>query len=267
MSAASAGRHLQPVGAHRRRATPRRPTTGAGAAALQLLGDQERQLQRLFRVQPRVAEGLVALGQVRLGQPVRAADALGDVLAGHLDVHAARPGALGRVDVEEAAHLRQDVVEPAGLHVVRHRDGVAVHRVGDPHHLVAGPLHRAHQRRQPRGDLFRAHAADQRDAPGLVGRIERCRGCAADRPAPASGRTSCRSGSSPRAGTRHGRRRPGGCGRRSTGSAPSSRTTRRWWNRRGSAPAHTAAAAPRARRRNRSRAGRAWSRWSCRRRS
>src|SRR5208282_541217 len=36
-----------------------------------------------------------------------------------------------------------------------------------------GPLHRAHQRRQPHGDLVGAHAADQGHPPGHVAGIER----------------------------------------------------------------------------------------------
>ena len=43
------------------------------------------------------------------------AEALGDVVAGQLDVHAAGPGALRAVDGEEARGSRQDVVEVAGL--------------------------------------------------------------------------------------------------------------------------------------------------------
>ena len=55
--------------------------------------------------------GVVAVRQVGLGDGLGAADAFGDVLAGHLDVDAAGMGALGAVDVEERFDLRQDPVE------------------------------------------------------------------------------------------------------------------------------------------------------------
>ena len=71
----------------------------------QPLGDQEGQLQRLVAVEPRVAQRLVAVDQVGLDQVVAAADALGDVVAGQLHVHAARPGAELLVHVEEPVQL------------------------------------------------------------------------------------------------------------------------------------------------------------------
>src|SRR5579871_5123319 len=73
------------------------------APRLQFLGDEEGEFERLFGVQPRVAERLVAGIEVEIGEVVRAADAFGDFAPGHLDMHAARPCAFRRVDVEEAA--------------------------------------------------------------------------------------------------------------------------------------------------------------------
>ena len=46
--------------------------------------------------------GVVAVGELALGDRLRAADALGHVLAGHLEMDAAGIGALGLVDGEEA---------------------------------------------------------------------------------------------------------------------------------------------------------------------
>ena len=76
--------------------------------------------------------GLVALVQVGLDDLVAAADALGDVVAGELDVDAAGVGAEGAVDLEEARDLVEDVVEAAGLVAARGLERVAVHRVADP---------------------------------------------------------------------------------------------------------------------------------------
>src|SRR3712207_1969391 len=79
----------------------RRSTT----SATEHLGDQERQLQRLPGVQPRIAGRLVPAVEVLVADLHRAAEALGDVLAGELDVDAAGPGAQRPVHVEEAEHL------------------------------------------------------------------------------------------------------------------------------------------------------------------
>src|SRR5947209_11054612 len=106
-----------------------------GPARLQRLGDQERELKRLLRVQPRVAESLIPAAEIGLREPVRAADALGDVLAGHLDMDAAAPGPGLGVAVEETVHLAQDRVEAAGLDLGGRADRVPVHRVAQPNHL------------------------------------------------------------------------------------------------------------------------------------
>ena len=102
----------------------------------QPLGDAERELERLLDVQPRVARGLVAAAQVGRGQLGGAADALGDVVAGQLDVQAARMGAQRGVHVEEPVHLVDDPVEVPGLDAVGGLLGVAVHRVALPHDEV-----------------------------------------------------------------------------------------------------------------------------------
>ena len=55
------------------------------------LGDAEGEVERLPPVQARVAERLVAVVELLLEHGLGAAEALGDVLAGELDVDAARP--------------------------------------------------------------------------------------------------------------------------------------------------------------------------------
>src|SRR3712207_4796113 len=71
-------------------------------SATEHLRDQERQLQRLAGVQPRVAGGLVAAVEVLVADLHGPAEALGDVLTGELDVDAPGPGAQRPVHVEEA---------------------------------------------------------------------------------------------------------------------------------------------------------------------
>src|SRR3982750_1019478 len=86
-----------------------------GVSTTQHLRHEEGELQRLTGVQPRVAGGLVPAVEVLVADLHRAAEALGDVLTGELDVDAAGPGAQGAVHVEEAEHLVDDAVEVAGL--------------------------------------------------------------------------------------------------------------------------------------------------------
>lgn len=87
----------------------------AGRSVAQHLGDQERQFQALLSVQPRVAGGLVAPGQIGVGDVLGTAEALGDVLPGDLDMDAARMGAQRPVHFEESLYLVDDAVEVPGL--------------------------------------------------------------------------------------------------------------------------------------------------------
>ena len=82
-------------------------------------GDEERELERLAGVQPRVAGRLVPPAEVGVVDVERTAEAFGDVLTGELDVDAAGPRAQRPVHLEEAAHLVDDVVELAGLVAAR----------------------------------------------------------------------------------------------------------------------------------------------------
>src|SRR4051812_33546922 len=114
-----------------------------GPLTTQHLRDQERELEGLAGVQPGVAGGLVPAVEVRVADVLGAAEALGDVLAGQLDVDAARPGAQRAVHVEEAEDLVDDAVEVAGLVAGRKLPGVGGPPGGPPHHPVAprrGPL-------------------------------------------------------------------------------------------------------------------------------
>ena len=68
------------------------PTTArriSGGGAHQL-GDMEGEVERLACVQPRVAERRIGVVELLLGEAVAPAEALGDVVAGDLEVDAAR---------------------------------------------------------------------------------------------------------------------------------------------------------------------------------
>src|SRR5258707_7675932 len=69
------------------------PLSMAHPLRLQLLRNQEREFQRLGRVEARVAMRVIPIGQRLLGDRLGAAGAFGDVLAGHLEMHAAGIGA------------------------------------------------------------------------------------------------------------------------------------------------------------------------------
>src|SRR5699024_12114209 len=88
---------------------------GGGSSAAQHLRDQERQCQALLGVEPRVARRLVAATQVRIRNILGATEALGDVLAGELQVDAAGMSAQRVMHLEEPLHLVDDPVEVPGL--------------------------------------------------------------------------------------------------------------------------------------------------------
>src|SRR6266481_810629 len=61
----------------------------AGALLLEQLRDQESHVDRLFGIQPGIADRVIAVVEMLIGDGARAADAFGDILAGHLQMDAA----------------------------------------------------------------------------------------------------------------------------------------------------------------------------------
>src|SRR5207247_3334382 len=84
-------------------------------SAAQELGDLEREVEGLPGVQAGVAARLVALLEVVAEHLVAPAQALGDVLAGELDVHATGPHVGVVTGPEEPVQLAHDAVELARL--------------------------------------------------------------------------------------------------------------------------------------------------------
>src|SRR6185437_5164849 len=105
-------------------------------------------LERLARIEARSAMRMIAIAERRFGDRLRAADAFGDVLAGHLEMDAARIAAFGRMDGEEAFDLAQDLIDQPRLVAGGRGDGVAMHGIAAPENLAPGLLHRADQGRQ-----------------------------------------------------------------------------------------------------------------------
>src|ERR1700683_2662858 len=102
------------------------PTVGTTMCSKRILGsalanvvtalrNQQCQFQSLLMVQPRIHRGTVGPLQVRIGQTPRAPGALGHILAGQFNVHAAQIRPHVCVDAERQVDLLQDVLEAAGL--------------------------------------------------------------------------------------------------------------------------------------------------------
>lgn len=134
--------------------------------------NQKCKLQRLLLVQARVTERRVPLAEPFLGQPARAADTLGDSLAGKLEVHAAEEGLSGAVDLERLAQLGEDVAEVACFHACGGGLRVAVHGVALPDGEVAGALDGGDVGGEVLGDLGGAVAGDQGDLADFAGGVD-----------------------------------------------------------------------------------------------
>src|SRR5882724_5106724 len=168
-------RELMVARQNRSKSESRRCGYGLGLARAILLEqfrDQERHVNRLLGVQPWIADRVVAVVEILVGDGASAADAFGDVLAGHFQMHAAGMGALSGMDREEAFDLGEDAVERTGLVAGGRTDGVAVHGIAGPHDDAAFALHGADQARQVIADLVGAEPVDQGQPPRLVVRVE-----------------------------------------------------------------------------------------------
>src|SRR6516162_9336033 len=144
----------------------------AATLPLEQLRDQERHVDRLLGIETGIADRVITVVEILVGNRACPANAFGDVLAGHLQMHPAGIGALRRVDRKEAPHLRQDAVERPGLVASGRGDGIAVHRIARPHHDPSLAFHRAKQSRQLFGDLVGAEPGNQRQPSRLVVGIE-----------------------------------------------------------------------------------------------
>jgi hypothetical protein len=141
-------------------------------AAVQV-SDPEGQVQGLGAVETRIARRLVTVAQIALGDVVTAAGALGDIVAGELDVDAAGIGAKCAVHLEEPGDLVQYVVEVPGLAAVGRFHGVAVHRIAYPDHRGPAGGHLLHQRGQRLPDPVRTHPGGQGEPTRLLIRVQR----------------------------------------------------------------------------------------------
>src|SRR4051812_47752951 len=87
------------------------PRAAGEALGLQKLRYQESHFDRLLRIEPGIAIGVIAVLELAFGDRARTAGAFRDVLAGHFEVNAAGVSALALVDREEGADLAHDPLE------------------------------------------------------------------------------------------------------------------------------------------------------------
>ena len=146
-----------------------RPGSGAGSrratSGAEQLGDAEGQVERLAAVEPGVAGGGVALVELALDDVLDPTEALGDVVAGQLDVDAAGPGPLDRWVRKNPwsspmmSSNRRVFWPPSAVNVL------PCIGIADPHHRVAlvpdGPQER------------RAGASSMASTPNRVIRVRR----------------------------------------------------------------------------------------------
>src|SRR3984885_6886941 len=151
---------------------PNRPLGRRQPLHLQKIGDHEGHLDRLLRIEARIAKGVIPIMQIRFRNDARPAGAFGHVLAGHLEMNSAGVDTLGAAGGEEVAHFLGDAFSRPRLVAARGLDRIAVHRVRDPQELASLAFDRAQERRQRGVDLVRAEPADQREAARLLVRIE-----------------------------------------------------------------------------------------------
>lgn len=135
--------------------------------------NEESHLEGLLLIEARVAVAGVVGGQVLLVEPLAAAHALGDGVAGELEVHAAQVAALLLVDGEGLLQLAEDVVEAARLDAAADGARVAVHGVALPDDgaAVLAALDGANVRGEELAHLGGAVARDEGHLADLAGRV------------------------------------------------------------------------------------------------
>src|SRR5947209_16244787 len=85
------------------------------ALGAETFGHEESKLKRLVGIQSGIAMRVVAPRQILFRDRLRAAQAFGDILARHFEMHAAGVRAFGAMNLEEGFHLFEDALERACL--------------------------------------------------------------------------------------------------------------------------------------------------------
>src|SRR5665213_2825435 len=136
------------------------------------LRNQQRQLQGLLLVQPRIDRGAISPLQVSIRQAPRTTGALGHILAGQLDMHAAQVRPHFPVNAERKVDFLEDVLEATGLQAPGAGLGVAVHGITPPQHALTGLANSLDQAWQRLLDILGAKAMYEGQTTRLVLRIQ-----------------------------------------------------------------------------------------------
>src|SRR5450759_515054 len=143
-----------------------------GASVLTVLGDQQRQFERLLMIQAWIDRRTIGALQITIGETACTAGAFRHVIPGQLDVHTAQVGPGFAVDSKRALKLAQNILEAAGLKPAGAGFGVAMHRVAYPQHRLPGLAHGIDCARQRLLNLLHAEAVNKGQAPRLIVRIQ-----------------------------------------------------------------------------------------------
>ena len=83
----------------------------------------------MLGVEPRIADRVITVLEIGIGDHAGSARAFGNILAGHFKVHPTRVGAFGAMNRKECFHLGENAIEGPGLVAGLRGDGVAVHGI------------------------------------------------------------------------------------------------------------------------------------------
>src|SRR4051794_25242182 len=83
----------------------------ADALLLDEIGQEECKIDRLFGIEARIANRVIAVVEILVADLAHPSRAFGHVLAGHLQVHTTRIGAFRGMDLKKSTHLFEDQVE------------------------------------------------------------------------------------------------------------------------------------------------------------
>jgi hypothetical protein len=91
------------------------PLRRAVAFHFEEIGEQKGEIDRLLGIKPRIAECMIATVEIGLRDRPRAPGALRNILAGHLEMNAARVGTLSRMHSKEILYFLHDEIKGPGL--------------------------------------------------------------------------------------------------------------------------------------------------------
>eukprot|EP00470_Lotharella_oceanica_P007031 CAMPEP_0170186240 /NCGR_PEP_ID=MMETSP0040_2-20121228/38587_1 /TAXON_ID=641309 /ORGANISM="Lotharella oceanica, Strain CCMP622" /LENGTH=132 /DNA_ID=CAMNT_0010432907 /DNA_START=262 /DNA_END=660 /DNA_ORIENTATION=- len=124
------------------------------------LGYLPSKLQALLVIESRITRGLPVRLEILLAKALRPSDTFGDVLPGELQMNPSQVLPVSLEHLMRLADLGKDVFVATGLVAQGRLEGVAVHRVHEPHHVKALRANGLCELRESSGDILRAKSCD-----------------------------------------------------------------------------------------------------------